>query len=233
MASSKTVKEDPSKQGPRDWLRQTAGAAVLSNFKRQWPDGNQSLSSPNMAEEDPFKKGPRDWLRQTAGAAAPMGGSAVHAVTSVGATFTWPLRIYWEDTDAGGIVFYANYLKFFERARTEWLRSVGIEQHQLLQRTGGMFVVAETSLRYLRPARLDDELIVTASLIETGRASLIIGQQALLKQEQTIDRAGSTSPLLLCEGTIRVGWVNFATLAPVRIPQHLLDSLKTEHKASP
>ena len=118
------------------------------------------------------------------GKLAPKGGSVLHEVKSVGATFQWPLRVYWEDTDAGGIVFYANYLKFFERSRTEWLRSLGINQQQLKEITGGMFVVSETSLRYHRPARLDDELIVTARLIEKGRASLIIGQQALLKSEQ-------------------------------------------------
>ena len=100
-----------------------------------------------------------------------------------GEVFRWFLRVYWEDTDAGGIVFYANYLKFFERSRTEWLRSLGVEQQQLRESTGGMFVVVETSIRYHRPARLDDELIVTASMIEKGRASLIIGQQALLKPE--------------------------------------------------
>ncbi len=134
------------------------------------------------------------------------------------ALFRWPVRVYWEDTDAGGIVFYANYLKFFERARTEWLRSLGIEQHQLRGNTGGMFVVAQTSVRYLRPARLDDELIVTAELIETGRASMIIRQQALLKSEQ----AGT----LLCEGTVRIGWVNTHTLQAQRIPAAVLDSLK-------
>ena len=149
------------------------------------------------------------------------------------AGFSWPLRVYWEDTDAGGIVFYANYLKFFERSRTEWLRSLGIGQHQLIQSTGGMFIVAETSLRYLRPARLDDELIVTASLTEKGRASLIIKQQALLKPEQNGEGDLLALPLLLCEGTIRIGWVNAATMTPARIPQHLLDSLETEHKASP
>jgi len=72
------------------------------------------------------------------------------------------LRVYWEDTDAGGVVFYANYLKFFERARTEWLRSLGLGQRELRETTGGMFVVSETSVRYLRPSRLDDELLVTA-----------------------------------------------------------------------
>ena len=130
------------------------------------------------------------------------------------AEFSWPVRVYWEDTDAGGIVFYANYLKFFERARTEWLRSVGIQQQQLKEQTGGMFVVAETSIRYLRPARLDDELIITASLLQSGRASMTIQQQALLKNK------------VLCEGTIRIGWVDAASLRPRRIPQNIIESLR-------
>ena len=135
--------------------------------------------------------------------------------------FHWPLRIYWEDTDAGGIVFYANYLKFFERARTEWLRAAGVGQQQLRELTGGMFVVSDAQLRYHRPARLDDELIVTAQLQETGRASLTIGQQALLKPEQMTD----SRPVLLCEGTIRIGWVDAATMRPARMPGFLLEPL--------
>jgi acyl-CoA thioester hydrolase len=127
--------------------------------------------------------------------------------------FTWPLRVYWEDTDAGGIVFYANYLKFFERARTEWLRSLGIEQAALRQATGGIFVVGETSVRYRAPARLDDELLVTARLESAGRASLIIAQDARRRDE------------LLCEGTIRIGWVDAATLRPGRIPAAILQAL--------
>ena len=130
------------------------------------------------------------------------------------AVFSFPIRVYWEDTDAGGIVFYANYLEFFERARTEWLRSLGIEQQQLKDQTGGMFVVAETSVRYLRPARLDDELIVTATLEKAGRASMTIFQQALVKDT------------LLCEGTIRIGWVQVADMQPHRIPQNIVESLK-------
>ncbi len=129
--------------------------------------------------------------------------------------FRWPIRVYWEDTDAGGIVFYANYLKFFERARTEWLRSLGIEQQQLKETTGGMFVVAETSIKYLHPARLDDELIVTARLQEIGRASMTIAQQALSKDT------------LLCDGTIRIGWVDAASLQLGRIPQNIIESLRT------
>ena len=115
-------------------------------------------------------------------------------------------------------MFYANYLKFFERARTEWLRSMGIEQQRLRDQTGGFFVVAQTSVRYLRPARLDDELIVTASLIEVGRASMTIVQQALLKSEH---KNGN-----LCEGSIRIGWVNAATLRPERILILILDTLQ-------
>ena len=135
--------------------------------------------------------------------------------------FHWPLRIYWEDTDAGGIVFYANYLKFFERARTEWLRARGVGQQELRELTGGMFVVSDVQLRYHRPARLDDELIVTAQLQESGRASLTIGQQALLKQEHMTD----SRPALLCEGTIRIGWVDAATMRPARMPGFLLEQL--------
>jgi acyl-CoA thioester hydrolase len=141
--------------------------------------------------------------------------------------FTWPVRVYWEDTDAGGIVFYANYLKFFERARTEWLRSLGIEQGALREASGGMFIVSRTNVRYLRPARLDDELLVTATLQECGQASLIIAQQALHK----------LSGALLCEGTIRIGWVCVrpdaaerdpaATLRPARIPAVILQALET------
>jgi acyl-CoA thioester hydrolase len=132
--------------------------------------------------------------------------------------FRWPLRIYWEDTDAGGIVFYANYLKYFERARTEWLRSLGIEQHSLREQTGGMFIVSETRVRYLQPARLDDELIVTAGLADKGRASMLIHQQAYLKSAGT--------PRMLAEASIRIGWVDAASLKPTRIPSSILDSLE-------
>jgi acyl-CoA thioester hydrolase len=135
---------------------------------------------------------------------------------SAGPAFSWPIRVYWEDTDAGGIVFYANYLKYFERARTEWLRSLGVEQRALREQSGQMFVVGETSVRYHRAARLDDELLVTARVEEIGRASLIIVQQALLR----------ASGALVCDGTIRIGWVEAESLKPARIPPTLLDALK-------
>jgi acyl-CoA thioester hydrolase len=139
------------------------------------------------------------------------------------AVFTHRVRVYWEDTDAGGIVFYANYLKFLERARTEWLRALGISQRTLKEDTGGMFVVSATDVRYLRPARLDDELLVTATLAEAGRASLIIDQQALSATERGTDG----QPLLLCAGRIRIGWVDAASLRPGRIPASILQSLQT------
>jgi len=134
------------------------------------------------------------------------------------ALFTFPIRIYWEDTDAGGIVFYANYLKFFERARTEWLRSLGVEQQSLKDESGGMFVVSETQLKYFSPARLDDLLEVTAQTAESGRASLVLTQQAWLNVE------GQRK--LLAEGTIRIGWVDSQTMKPGRIPAKILEALQ-------
>ena len=130
--------------------------------------------------------------------------------------FSWPIRVYWEDTDAGGIVYYANYLKFFERARTEWLRARGIHQQALRETTGGMFVVSQAQLNYLKSARLDDELLVTTALTEAGRASMSITQQAL--------RQCSSGSELLCEAAIRASWVNAAG-KPARIPQIILNAL--------
>jgi acyl-CoA thioester hydrolase len=131
-------------------------------------------------------------------------------------SFEFHVRVYWEDTDAGGIVFYANYLKFFERARTEWLRHLGIEQQALREATGGMFVVVETQLKYHKPAQLDDLLTVNASMLSKGRSSLVIAQQAWRH---------TTEPVLLCEGTIRIGWVQAASLKPDRIPSSILERL--------
>ena len=127
--------------------------------------------------------------------------------------FSHTLRVYWEDTDAGGVVFYANYLKFFERARTEWLRSFGISQQQLRDKTGAIFIVAETSIRYLRPARLDDLLDVSVEVREAGRATMSVAQLAR--------RDGK----LLAEGTIRIACVDALTLRPLRIPIDLPELL--------
>lgn len=127
--------------------------------------------------------------------------------------FSHPLRVYWEDTDAGGIVFYANYLKFFERARTEWLRRAGHGQQAMVEATGAMFVVTDSRLRYLKPARLDDELQVTVEPVEIGRARMLVKQQAW---------CGDT---LLCEGEIGIACVDRGTFRPRRIPNDILVSL--------
>ena len=130
--------------------------------------------------------------------------------------FGFPVRVYWEDTDAGGIVFYANYLKFMERSRTEWLRALGFSQQVLREQAGGMFVVSETAVKYHQPARLDDALWVTARVAEVGRVSLAIEQQVLLRDAQT----------LLAQGTIRIGWVDAASLRPTRIPPSILEAFR-------
>ena len=124
--------------------------------------------------------------------------------------FRHTLRVYWEDTDAGGVVFYANYLKFFERARTEWLRDLGFSQHALKSDTGAMFVVSQTGVRYHRPARLDDELRITVALREAGRASMLVAQQAWRGDE------------LVAEGEIRIGCVDHASFKPRRIPAPII-----------
>ena len=130
--------------------------------------------------------------------------------------FEFSIRVYWEDTDAGGIVFYANYLKFFERARTEWLRSLGLSQQALRTDTGGMFVVSDTAVRYLKPAVLDDVLRVSARVESAGAASLTIAQDARCARRDVV----------LAAGTIRIGWVDLATLQPARIPDSLLQVLR-------
>ena len=128
-------------------------------------------------------------------------------------TFTFPVRVYWEDTDAGGVVFYANYLKFFERARTEWLRAAGVEQQRLRDDTGAIFVVAEVQTRYLAPARLDDLLHVTVQVKEQGTASMVIVQEAF------------RGDMLLAKGRIRIGCVQAESLRPCRIPARVVNVL--------
>ncbi len=135
---------------------------------------------------------------------APLHSPAVH---------TQAIRVYWEDTDAGGIVFYANYLKFFERARTEWLRALGVHQQRLRETTGAIFVVSDTAVKYHRSAKLDDLLDVTVHVAEAGRASMRLTQQAL--------RGGE----LLAEGDIRIGCVDAGTLRPRRIPNEILERI--------
>ncbi|MFZ6658299.1 tol-pal system-associated acyl-CoA thioesterase [Undibacterium sp. TJN19] len=127
--------------------------------------------------------------------------------------FEWQVRVYYEDTDAGGIVFYANYLKFFERARTEWLRSAGVNQQQMADDSGVMFVVKATAVEYHAPARLDDELRLTVVVEKLGRASVQFVQEAWCG-----DR-------LLASGHIKVGCVSKETVRPAAIPTDVLARL--------
>jgi acyl-CoA thioester hydrolase len=124
------------------------------------------------------------------------------------------VRVYWEDTDAGGVVYYANYLRYFERARTEWLRAMGVEQARLQALTDSIFVVAEVQVRYLSPARLDDHIALTVQVLESGRASLQLLQAAW------------RGDVLLAEGRVRLGCVRASTLKPCRIPQEVMDAMQ-------
>ena len=123
----------------------------------------------------------------------------------------WSIRVYYEDTDAGGVVFYANYLKFFERARTEWLRSLGIEQREMARNTGMIFIVRATALDYLRPARLDDRLSVRSRIERVGGASVDFYQEVW---RDAPDGSGE----LLVRGSIKIGCVAASTLRPGKIP---------------
>lgn len=125
------------------------------------------------------------------------------------AGFDWPVRVYWEDTDAGGVVYHAAYLAFMERARSEWLRSLGIDQAALRTTERVQFTVVEMSLKWLRPARYDDLLTVTASV--GGRAG------ASIDFVQTVRRGAET----LVEATVRVAAIDAGTLRPRRLPAAL------------
>lgn len=120
--------------------------------------------------------------------------------------FNWNVRVYYEDTDAGGIVYYANYLKFYERARTEWLRAIDIGQHALQAEHGVMFVVKSASAEYHAAAKLDDVLTLTLAVEKLGRASVLFVQQAWCGER------------LLNSARVKVGCVD-ATLRPCPLPE--------------
>jgi acyl-CoA thioester hydrolase len=128
--------------------------------------------------------------------------------------YTWPIRVYYEDTDAGGIVFYANYLKFFERARTEWLRACGVDQNRLAAEMGVIFIVRSTAVDYRAPARLDDVVNIVSRIERLGRASVDFAQEAWR------DRT------LLAASSIRVGCVDRMALRPAAIPPPVLAAFR-------
>ncbi|WP_332855936.1 tol-pal system-associated acyl-CoA thioesterase [Duganella sp. S19_KUP01_CR8] len=133
------------------------------------------------------------------------------------AEFIWNVRVYYEDTDAGGIVYYANYLKFFERARTEWLRAIDVEQHALLQAHDAMFVVKSVSAEYHAPARLDDVLKLTLSIEKLGRASIQFVQQAWCGEQ------------LLNTARVKVGCVG-SDLSPRAVPASVAEKMRSTIK---
>lgn len=129
--------------------------------------------------------------------------------------FEWRLRVYYEDTDAGGVVYHARYLHFMERARTEWLRALGFDQDRLRAEQGILFAVRRMSLDFVRPARLDQSLRVTVEVSGSGRASLDFAQQVL----------DANSGDLCCKADVNVACIHAARMRPTRIPDHLTTAL--------
>ena len=127
--------------------------------------------------------------------------------------FIWPIRVYWEDTDAGGVVYHASYLRFLERARSEWLRALGYAQDALREREGVVFVVRAMRLEFLRPARLDDELVITVALDERRRASLLMRQKIWRSDE------------LLLDAEVKVACVAATDFRPRAVPEALVAAL--------
>jgi acyl-CoA thioester hydrolase len=132
----------------------------------------------------------------------------------VAARFEWPVRVYWEDTDAGGIVYHASYLAFLERARTEWLRALGVDQRALRATERLQFAVVDMQVEWRRAARFDDLLTVTAEMAERGRATFSFAQTVLRGAE------------LLLSATVRVAAIDAESLRPRRLPAGLLNSFE-------
>ncbi|MEO7052291.1 MAG: tol-pal system-associated acyl-CoA thioesterase [Rhodanobacter sp.] len=127
--------------------------------------------------------------------------------SSGSAPFRWPVRVYWEDTDAGGVVYHASYVRFLERARTEWMRALGVDQLAFKQSTGLAFMVRDMQLDFLRPALLDDELVVTVEVREWRAASILFAQ--------TITK---TDGGCLIRAKVRVACVDLQRMRPAAIP---------------
>ena len=127
--------------------------------------------------------------------------------------FVWSVRVYYEDTDAAGVVYYANYLKFMERARTEWLRALGMNQSTLLAEEGVVFAVRQVEVSYLKPARYDDELAVYSRIKRLTPARMRFAQRI-------------ECGIVLATGEIEVVCVNATTFKPVKIPDHILQLLE-------
>lgn len=132
--------------------------------------------------------------------------------------FNWPVRVYYEDTDSGGVVYYANYLKFMERARTEYLRQLGFEQDELIKNENILFAVRSINVNYHKPARFNELLQVTARVIEFKKASMLF--------EQTIVRQSDQQ--LLCDGTVRIASLQADSFKPCAIPKVILEATRVD-----
>lgn len=129
--------------------------------------------------------------------------------------FIWPVRVYYEDTDVAGVVFYANYLRFYERGRTEWLRSLGWEQDILIDK-GLAFAVAHVDAKYLLPARFNDKLLVKTRIASVRRTSLVFEQEIVTDDKQQ---------LVVNKATIRVACVDMKTMKPAAMPDYLKEEI--------
>ncbi len=132
--------------------------------------------------------------------------------------FEWPIRVYYEDTDAQGVVYYANYFRYMERARTEWLRSLGVDQLQLLNDERRMFVVTETNAEFVAPAKFNDEIVVTAHLARLARATFDIEQNIYLN---------SLQGTLLLRGGVKAAFLNADTMRPMRVPASIFEDSRS------
>lgn len=142
--------------------------------------------------------------------------------------FSWPVRVYYEDTDSGGVVYYANYLKFMERARTEFLRSIGYEQDQLQQELGIIFAVHSANIQYKKPARFNDELNVITSITSLGKASIHFKQSVFLKSSHHADPDNGTTAGLLSDAEIKIACLNAKKFSPQIIPASIIEKIKKE-----
>jgi acyl-CoA thioester hydrolase len=141
--------------------------------------------------------------------------------------FCWPARVYWEDTDGGAVVYYANYLRFLERARTEWLRRLGASQLDLAREPGILFAVVSIQVDYHAPARLDDELEITCEPRRQGAASLLFAQ-CIYRTPARRAAGAARDHRALVEARVRVACVDAASFKPRRLPQFLLDAAGPE-----
>lgn len=128
--------------------------------------------------------------------------------------FLWPIRIYYEDTDAGGVVYHSNYLTFMERARTEWLRNLGVEQDELRDKDGVIFAVRSVQVDYFLPAKFNDELLISSEVIKKGKASITLGQEVIRNSE------------VLCKGIIKVASLDDKIFRPRAMPDVLYKKIQ-------